>query len=149
MARPLALTLGEPAGIGPDITLAAWLKRDALNVPPFYVLADPDCLKRRAKMLGLDVPIEVVKPAEAAATFARALPVVSLGIPATAEPGKPDDTSAPAAIASIDRAVADVTGGIAAAIVTNPIAKNVLYKYGFADPGHTEYLARLSFEKSG
>ena len=149
MARPLALTLGEPAGIGPDITLAAWLKCNALNVPPFYVLADPHCLKRRAKMLGLDVPVEVVKPAEAAAAFARALPVVPLGIPATAEPGKPDDTSAPAAIASIDRAVADVTGGIAAAVVTNPIAKNVLYKYGFADPGHTEYLARLSFEKSG
>lgn len=149
MVRPLALTLGEPAGIGPDITLAAWRKRDALQLPTFYVLADPDCLKRRAKTLGLDVPIEVVKPTQAITAFARALPVVSLGIPATAEPGKPDATSAPAAIASIDRAVADVIDGIASAVVTNPIAKNVLYKYGFADPGHTEYLARLSFEKSG
>ena len=69
--------------------------------------------------------------------------------PATAEPGKPDGTSAPAAIASIDRAVADVIGGLAAAVVTNPVAKSVLYKAGFSDPGHTEYLAKLSFEQTG
>ena len=72
-----------------------------------------------------------------------------LGLPATAEPGQPDATSAPAAIASIDRAVADVIGGAAAAVVTNPVAKSVLYQAGFADPGHTEYLARLAFEQTG
>jgi 4-hydroxythreonine-4-phosphate dehydrogenase len=77
------------------------------------------------------------------------LPVVALGLPATAEPGAPDTASAPAAIASIDRAVADVIGGSAAAVVTNPVAKSVLYKSGFTDPGHTEYLARLSFEQTG
>jgi 4-hydroxythreonine-4-phosphate dehydrogenase len=77
------------------------------------------------------------------------LPVASLGLAATAEPGKPDDTSAPAAIASIDHAVADVLAGEAAAVVTNPINKSVLYKSGFAEPGHTEYLARLSFEQTG
>ncbi len=75
--------------------------------------------------------------------------MVALGLPATAEPGTPDATSAPAAIASIDRAVADVIGGSAAAVVTNPVAKSVLYKSGFTDPGHTEYLARLSFEQTG
>ena len=95
------------------------------------------------------MPIEVVTPANAGAAFARALPVVPLGLPATAEPGKPDATSAPAAIASIDRAVADVIGGVAAAVVTNPVAKSVLYKAGFSDPGHTEYLAKLSFEQTG
>ena len=149
MSRPLALTLGEPAGIGPDITLAAWLRRRELDLPAFYVVADPQCLARRAIRLGLDVPIEVVTPANAIAAFARALPVVALGLPATAEPGKPDATSAPAAIASIDRAVADVISGAAAAIVTNPVAKSVLYKGGFTDPGHTEYLARLSFQQTG
>jgi 4-hydroxythreonine-4-phosphate dehydrogenase len=77
------------------------------------------------------------------------LPVVPLGLPATALPGRPDGTSAAAAIASIDRAVADVLGGEASAVVTNPIAKSVLYKAGFADPGHTEYLARLSFQQTG
>ena len=149
MARPLALTLGEPAGSGLDITLAAWARRGALDLPVFYVLADPQCLARRAERLGLDVPLEIVTPPNALAAFARALPVVPLGLRATAEPGKPDGTSAPAAIASIDRAVTDVIGGLAAAVVTNPVAKSVLYKAGFADPGHTEYLARLSFEQTG
>ena len=149
MARPLALTLGEPAGIGPDITLTAWLRRRELDLPAFYVLADPQCLARRAKRLGLDVPIEIVTPGNAVALFARALPVVALGLPATAEPGEPDATSAPAAIASIDRAVADVVSGVAAAVVTNPVAKSVLYKGGFTDPGHTEYLAKLSFQQTG
>jgi 4-hydroxythreonine-4-phosphate dehydrogenase len=145
----LALTLGEPAGIGPDITLAAWLRRVALDLPPFYVLADPQYLMRRANVLGLDVPIEAATSASAAALFARALPVVELGLSATAPPGKPDQTSAPAAIASIDRAVEHVIAGEAAAVVTNPVAKSVLYKAGFDDPGHTEYLAKLSFERTG
>jgi 4-hydroxythreonine-4-phosphate dehydrogenase len=149
MPRPLALTLGEPAGIGPDITLAAWRRRAEFDLPPFYLLGDPQYLKRRAKRLGLAVPVEVVSPAEAAGTFSRALPVANLGLHATAEPGRPDATSAPAAIASIDRAVDDVLTGKAAAIVTNPVAKSVLYKSGFREPGHTEYLARLSFERTG
>jgi 4-hydroxythreonine-4-phosphate dehydrogenase len=149
MTLPLALTLGEPAGIGPDITLAAWLRRTALDLPPFYVLGDPQALERRAKMLGLSLPITTATPATAAEVFASALPVVDLGLAATAPPGRPDATSAAAAIGSIDRAVADVLGGRAAAVVTNPIAKSVLYKAGFTDPGHTEYLARLSFQETG
>ena len=149
MTLPLALTLGEPAGIGPDIALAAWSRRSELGLPPFYILADPKSLERRAKRLGLDVPLETVTPATAEAVFSRALPVVPLGLPATAEPGRPDGTSAAIAIASIDRAVADVLSGEASAVVTNPIAKSVLYKAGFADPGHTEYLARLSFQQTG
>jgi 4-hydroxythreonine-4-phosphate dehydrogenase len=149
MSRPLAVTSGEPAGIGPDITFAVWARRAELNIPAFYLVADPEFLSRRAKHLGLEIPIEIVEPAGAVATFARALPVVALDIAATAEPGRPDATSAPAAIASIDRAVADVIDGKAAAVVTNPVAKSVLYKSGFAEPGHTEYLAKLSFERTG
>jgi 4-hydroxythreonine-4-phosphate dehydrogenase len=149
MSRPLALTLGEPAGIGPDIALAAFAQREALDLRPFYILADPKFLARRAERLGLNVPIKVVTPAAAGDAFAHALPVVDLGIAVTAEPGRPDATSAPAAIAAIDRAVADVTGGAASAVVTNPVAKSVLYKAGFADPGHTEYLARLAFAQTG
>ena len=149
MSRPLALTLGEPAGIGPDITLAAWSRRAQLKLPPFYVLADPKCLERRAALLKLNIPIELVQPVEAAAAFTRALPVVALDLPATAEPGTPDATSGPAAIASIDRAIADVIEGKAAAMVTNPVAKHVLYRAGFTDPGHTEYLAKKSFELTG
>jgi 4-hydroxythreonine-4-phosphate dehydrogenase len=149
MLRPLALTLGEPAGIGPDITLAAWLRRAELALPAFYVIGDPQCLSRRAARLGLTVPVETATPETAPTTFVRALPVVELGVPATAEPGTPDATSAPAAIASIERAVDDVVAGRAAAVVTNPVSKAVLYRSGFADPGHTEFLAKLSFERTG
>ncbi len=149
MSEPLALTLGEPSGIGPDITLAAWLRRAELALPPFYVIGDPQLLKRRATLLKFDVPIEVMEPGRAAAVFARALPVADLGMAAAGEPGQPDATSGPAAIASIDRAVADVIAGKAAAVVTNPIAKSVLYKSGFAEPGHTEYLAKLLFDLTG
>jgi 4-hydroxythreonine-4-phosphate dehydrogenase len=146
---PLALTLGEPAGIGPDLTLAVWLKRRTLHLPVFYVIGDIDFLAGRARLLKLDVPLARVTPREAAAAFDHALPVVPLGEPVTAPPGKPDDTSAPTAIASIRRAVADVLAGNAAAVVTNPIAKNVLYRADFADPGHTEFLARLAQEATG
>jgi len=146
---PLALTLGEPAGIGPDLTLAVWQRRNELNLPPFYLIGDVDFLGRRARLLGLDVPLAAVTPAEAAAAFARALPVVPLDLAVTANPGKPDAASAPAAIASIRRAVADVLSGRAGAVVTNPVAKNVLYRSGFAEPGHTEFLAKLAAEATG
>jgi 4-hydroxythreonine-4-phosphate dehydrogenase len=149
MLPPLALTLGEPAGIGPDISLAVWQRRDELALPPFYLIGDARYLAARAKRLGLDVPVAEVAPAGAAAAFAKSFPVVDGGVKVTAAPGKPDATSAPAAIAAIERAVADVGAGAAAAIVTNPIAKNVLYRSGFAEPGHTEYLAKLAQQRTG
>jgi 4-hydroxythreonine-4-phosphate dehydrogenase len=144
MAKPLALTSGEPAGIGPDITLKAWLRRDELNLPAFYWLGDMASLKDRAKALGLNIDLAEVRPEEADSAFAQALPVVPTGHAATARPGHPDDSSAGAALASIRQAVADVTAGRASAVVTNPIAKNVLYRAGFRHPGHTEYLAELA-----
>jgi 4-hydroxythreonine-4-phosphate dehydrogenase len=144
MARPLALTSGEPAGIGPDITLKAWLRRDELDLPAFYWLGDAASLGRRAKALGLNIPLAEVRPEEACGAFAQALPVVSTGHTATARPGHPDDSSAGAAMTSIRQAVADVMAGRASAVVTNPIAKNVLYRAGFRHPGHTEYLAELA-----
>jgi len=147
--QPLALTLGEPAGIGPDLALSVWRRRSELDVPPFYLVADPDFLKSRAEYLGLDVPVATVTPRTAAAAFGSALPVVAIDVPVTAAPGRPDRSSAPAAVASIRRAVADVMAGSAAAIVTNPVAKNVLYNWGFAEPGHTEFLATLVHEATG
>jgi 4-hydroxythreonine-4-phosphate dehydrogenase len=144
MAQPLALTSGEPAGIGPDITLKAWLRRSELNLPAFYLLGDCDLLRGRAKALGLEVRFADIRPEDALATFADALPVVETGVRATARPGHPDDSSADAAIAAIRQAVSDVAAGRAAAIVTNPIAKSVLYGAGFQHPGHTEFLAELA-----
>jgi 4-hydroxythreonine-4-phosphate dehydrogenase len=147
--QPLALTLGEPAGIGPDLALAIWQRRAELGVPPFYIIAELDFLGRRAAQLGLRIPIERATPATAVATFRSALPVATLDLSISAEAGKPDRSSAPAAVAAIRRAVADVMAGSAAAIVTNPVAKNVLYNSGFAEPGHTEFLAKLVQEASG
>ena len=149
MTRPLALTLGEPAGIGPDITLAAWRRRAELALPPFYLLANPDFVEQRVRLLGLNIPVRVVEPEAAADAFASALPIVALTENVTAEPAHPDASSAPAAIASIRRAVADVFAGRAHALVTNPVAKAVLYRNGFAEPGHTEFLAKLAQEHTG
>ncbi|UPJ75852.1 4-hydroxythreonine-4-phosphate dehydrogenase PdxA [Bradyrhizobium sp. 187] len=145
-AKPLALTLGEPAGIGPDITIAAWLKRRELDLPAFYLLGDEALIARRAKALGAAVRIASVTTGEAEAAFPQALPVVASGEPASAAPGKPDASSAPAALASIRQAVTDVREGRAGAVVTNPIAKSVLYRAGFRHLGHTEFLAELAAE---
>jgi len=144
MAKPLALTSGEPAGIGPDITLKAWLRRKELKLPAFYLLGDREFLARRASSLGLKVELAEVRAEDALATFADALPVVATGHAATAQPGQPDPSSADAAIASIRQAVSDVVSERASAVVTNPIAKSVLYRAGFRHPGHTEYLAELA-----
>lgn len=146
MRPPCAVTLGEPAGIGPDLTIAIWLKRTELALPPFYLIGDAKFLTRRASALGVKLPIAEVTPREAVSAFASALPVVDAGVPVTAAPGHPDESSAPAAIAAIRRAVADVFTGHASAVVTNPVAKNVLYRSGFAEPGHTEFLAKLASE---
>jgi 4-hydroxythreonine-4-phosphate dehydrogenase len=144
MAKALALTSGEPAGIGPDIAVAAWLRRDELKLPPFYLLGERKFFAVRAKALGLKVEFADVGPEDAPAAFAQALPVVATGQVATARPGQPDDSSAAAAMASIRHAVSDVIAGRAAAVVTNPIAKSVLYRAGFRHPGHTEFLAELA-----
>jgi 4-hydroxythreonine-4-phosphate dehydrogenase len=143
--RPLAVTQGDPAGIGPEITLQAWLKRSE-GLPAFAVLADPAHLDSIAKMLGWPVPIREVAPSEAVGTFAEALPVIPLSAAVGAKPGAPDASWAPSVIESIERAVALVTSGEAAAVVTNPIAKHVLYAAGFQHPGHTEFLAALAAE---
>jgi 4-hydroxythreonine-4-phosphate dehydrogenase len=144
MAKPLALTLGEPAGIGPDITIKAWLRRNELKLPAFYLLGDRDFLSDRANTLGLKIRLAEVRPEDAFDAFADALPVVATGHRATAKPGQPDRTSADAALASIRQAVDDVIGARASAVVTNPIAKSVLYRAGFRHPGHTEFLAELA-----
>jgi 4-hydroxythreonine-4-phosphate dehydrogenase len=144
MVKPLALTLGEPAGIGPELAIAAWQRRNELKLPAFYLAGDRDFLKRRAALLGVDVKLQDVRAEDAVAAFPDALPVVATGQAATAQPGQPDASSADAATGSIRHAVSDVIAGRAAAIVTNPIAKSVLYRAGFRHPGHTEFLAELA-----
>jgi len=146
---PLALTCGDPSGIGPELTLVAWSRRSALGLPPFYLLSDPALISARARAIGLDVPMETTSPDGAVAVFARALPVVRLDGRLADRPGEPLPANAAGTIEAIDRAVADVLAGKAAAVVTNPIAKKPLYEAGFRFPGHTEYLAHLAAQATG
>lgn len=144
---PLALTQGDPAGIGLEITLKAWLSRRESGLSPFLVIADPEALRRCAGRLGLDVPMAEAGPEAAGAIFHQALPVLPLSVAATnVEPGRPDPATAAGTLQAIEMAVALTRAGRAAAIVTNPIAKHVLYDAGFRHPGHTEYLAALSVD---
>ncbi|GAA2850213.1 4-hydroxythreonine-4-phosphate dehydrogenase [Aminobacter aminovorans] len=146
---PLALTSGDPSGIGPEIAVAAWRQRAKAGVPPFYLLADPKLIAARARALDVDVAIVETDAAGAANVFADALPVVPLAAAAIDTPGQPDKANAAGIIEAIDRAVTDTFEGRAAAVVTCPIAKKPLYDAGFRFPGHTEYLAHLATERNG
>jgi 4-hydroxythreonine-4-phosphate dehydrogenase len=143
-ATPLALTQGDPAGIGPELTLRAWLERRERALPAFACIGDPDHLADIASRLGWTVPLRLCDWSDAGAIFAEALPLIPLAASTSVAPGKPDPATAMGTIGSIDRAVAAVRAGEAAAVVTNPIAKSVLYSAGFKHPGHTEYLAHLA-----
>lgn len=141
---PIAVTMGEPAGIGGEIVCIAWA-RHAAELPPLVLIDDPDRIADLAGVIGRPVAVETVSnAADAVAAWPDALPVLPLTLPAPVEPGRINPANAPAVIASLDRAIALVESGDAAALVTNPIQKSVLYAAGFSEPGHTEYLAKAT-----
>jgi 4-hydroxythreonine-4-phosphate dehydrogenase len=141
---PLAVTMGEPAGIGGEITLKAWLDRGG-GIPPFYLIDDLDRVAALAHRLGWPVPIRPVSaPEEALAVFPDALPIAPIGITVRASPAHPDPSDAAAILGAIETGVRHVMSRRAAALVTNPIHKDSLYRAGFRYPGHTEYLASLA-----
>ncbi len=134
--KPLALTMGDPAGIGGELTVRAWRALRSTG-PCFVALDDP------RRLTG--APVREVAAANAAAgVFADALPVLPVPLAAEARPGQPDRANAKAVIASIEQAVALCLRGEAGGMVTNPINKAALYDAGFAYPGHTEFLATLT-----
>ncbi|MEW5962549.1 MAG: 4-hydroxythreonine-4-phosphate dehydrogenase PdxA [Pseudomonadota bacterium] len=142
---PLALTMGDPAGIGIEIAAKAWRARHEQRLAPFVLYADPAAVEDLAAAAGVAVPVEPIDgPTEAQRVFPSRLPVYPIALRVPPRPGAPDFANAPAVIAAIERAVADVASGAAAALVTNPIAKSVLKSAGFAHPGHTEFLAELA-----
>jgi len=144
---PLAVSMGDPAGIGPEVIVKAWLQRAGSRLTPFVVCAAAEPLLMAARQLGADVPLAIVAdPAAAMSAFDDALPVLPMALGADVVSGKPDAANAPAVINGIRKAVEMVAAGTARAVVTAPIAKSVLYAAGFTHPGHTEFLAALAGE---
>jgi 4-hydroxythreonine-4-phosphate dehydrogenase len=141
---PLAVTMGEPAGVGGELTLKAWLACNGAS-RPFFAVDDPGRLADLARSLGLDVAIkEIGRPAEAADVFATALPVMPVRLRTPARPGQPDKANAPATLQSIELAASLARTGAIAGFATNPIQKKTLQDAGFRHPGHTEFLAELA-----
>jgi len=137
--------MGEPAGIGGEIALKAWLEARETGLPTFVMIDDADRLAACAASIGLPVPVRTVTDAEEAAkAFDEALPVLPIELPARPVPGRPDPRNAGSVVRAIDLGVAAVQSGAACALVTNPIQKAALYQAGFSYPGHTEYLAHLA-----
>ncbi len=136
---PLALTMGEPAGVGPEIIGLAWRALKDADGPAFVVVGDA------ALMRAQGVPVQTVTtPDEAVALFHRAVPVLDVPLPAPVEPGRPDPANAGAVADWIEQAVGLAMAGEVAGLVTAPIAKAPLYAAGFRFPGHTEFIAELT-----
>jgi 4-hydroxythreonine-4-phosphate dehydrogenase len=137
VATPLAVTLGDPAGIGPEIIAAAWsaLRQSG---PTFLAVGDASTIARSG------CPVRRISHASEAACFAEELPVLDLSLAAQVTPGRPSATAAPQVIAWIEKAVALALAGEVGGVVTAPIAKACLYEAGFVYPGHTEFVGALT-----
>ena len=140
----LAVSLGDPAGVGPELIGAAWAQRDSATLSPFFAVGGPQLLAAAGKARGITLPIEIISdPAEAAAVFPRALPVLGLD-DAPYCPGSPDQDGARLALGSLRQAAQLAVAGQAAGVVTGSIAKARLAEVGFTFPGQTEFVAHAS-----
>jgi len=138
---PLAVSLGDPAGVGPELICEAWARRAGERLPPFLVCGSAGLLREAAIRRGIDVPVvSIGEPAEAADRFQAALPVLG-DANGTYRPGEPDSEGARLALASLEAAAALTTAGKTAAIVTGPVSKAELAKIGYPYPGQTEFVA--------
>jgi 4-hydroxythreonine-4-phosphate dehydrogenase len=137
LRSPLAVSLGDPAGIGPEVIAKCWDNRNALALPPFIAIGDP-----RSIAAVWDGPIEVVDdPGQADAAFDYGLPLLQLNSPQADVPGHPSVAGAHTSLDSLEIAVGLARSGSAAAVVTGPVAKEQLYAIGFQHPGQTEFVA--------
>ncbi|MGQ0533794.1 MAG: 4-hydroxythreonine-4-phosphate dehydrogenase PdxA, partial [Caulobacteraceae bacterium] len=140
--RPLAVSMGDPAGIGLELAARVWAERD--GAPPFLFVGDPDALERASARLGLPKPrLNVIEDA-ASLGGGETLDVLHTPLAMEETPGEPDPVNADATIAAIERGVAAVRAGAASGLVTLPIAKSVLHTSDFGFPGHTEFIADLT-----
>lgn len=137
MIAPLAVALGDPAGIGPEIAAKAWERRVDDSVPPFFAVGAPEAL--RAVWGG---PLHVVAgPDEAAACFEEALPVIRIDSAGETRPGQPTLEGARNSLDALELAVGLTRSGASSALVTGPVSKAQLYAIGFTHPGQTEFVA--------
>lgn len=143
MVAPLAVSLGDPAGVGPELLAQAWLELRGGAVP-FFAVGGAQVVAAAAIARGLDVPIRIIAdPAEAGAVFASALPVLA-GPDGDYAPGEPDRAGAELALTSLTAAARLAVAGQASGIVTGPVAKSRLAEVGFVHPGQTEFVAEIS-----
>ncbi|WP_428027596.1 4-hydroxythreonine-4-phosphate dehydrogenase PdxA [Altererythrobacter sp.] len=141
LVAPVVLSIGDPAGIGPELIAEAWHRRTSAGLPPFIVTGGVEVLRAASTARGLDVRITPVSaPNEALEAFADGLPVLA-GLDAEYRPGHPDQSGAALALGSLEHATEIAIAGAASALVTAPIAKSELGKIGFDYPGQTEFLA--------
>ncbi len=139
--RALALSLGDPAGIGPELLVAAWARRNVDSLPPFFAVGGHSILAAAAALRGLSVPIILITSADqAAGIFADALPVLG-AIDGAYHPGQPDLSGARVALDSLTEATSLTVGAKASGLVTGPVAKARLAELGFKHPGQTEFVA--------
>ena len=142
LSAPLAISLGDPAGIGPEVILGAWARlRAERRAPPAFVVGGPELLRACAEALGIDCPIvPIAESAEALFAIGAGLPVMA-GLDAPWTPGQPSPDGAKLALASLSWATRFALGGVAAGLVTAPVAKSALAAIGWDYPGQTEFLA--------
>jgi 4-hydroxythreonine-4-phosphate dehydrogenase len=137
LQNPLAISLGDPAGIGPEIIAKCWDNRDSFGLPPFVAIGDP-----RSVAAVWDGPIEMVDdPRQADAAFDYGLPVIQLNVPRDDVPGHPSVAGAHTSLDALEMAVGLARSGSASAVVTGPVSKEQLYAIGFQHPGQTEFVA--------
>jgi 4-hydroxythreonine-4-phosphate dehydrogenase len=137
LQNPLAISLGDPAGIGPEVIAKCWDNRDSFGLPPFVAIGDP-----RSVAAVWDGPIEMVDdPRQADAAFDFGLPVIQLNVPRDDVPGHPSVAGAHTSLDALEMAVGLARSGSASAVVTGPVSKEQLYAIGFQHPGQTEFVA--------
>jgi 4-hydroxythreonine-4-phosphate dehydrogenase len=135
--NPLAVALGDPAGIGPEIVTKAWLKRNERAIPDFFAVGDA-----RSIEAVWDGPVaRIAAPEDAAAVFDQALPLIQVDDPGEIIPGQPNMPGARCSLDALEMAAGLARSGAAGALVTGPVSKAQLYAIGFAHPGQTEFIA--------
>ena len=140
----IAVSIGEPAGIGPDVIIDSWLKREQLRLPHFTVIGSAQILAERADALGVKLEFSAVEDGGQAIAITDSLPVLETTNKMQCEPGKPQPSNAKAVIEAIEIGVGKVMAGEFCALTTSPINKKALYDAQFEFPGHTEFLAHLA-----